>query len=134
MQIVVRVRTLTTYVFGIVENFVAELYAGTRGIPSGFFIILVVLVEILSKDVVGRVCNCIPVLSVLLHPRSVQCRKNGDAVAGAYESKYDAIVIIWVAGASTCDIIRERVIDAVKFDLDLRDFGGQYINDNARHL
>ena len=46
MQIVVRVRTLTTYVFGIVENFVAELYAGTRGIPSGFFIILVVLVLI----------------------------------------------------------------------------------------
>ena len=32
-------------VFGIVENFVAELYAGTRGILSGFFIILVVLVD-----------------------------------------------------------------------------------------
>ena len=43
MQIVVRARSLTTYVFGIVENFVAELYAGTRGIPSGFFIIRVVL-------------------------------------------------------------------------------------------
>ena len=42
MQIVVRARSLTTYVFGIVENFVAELYAGTRGIPSGFFIIRVV--------------------------------------------------------------------------------------------
>ncbi len=52
MQIVVRVRTLTTYVFGIVENFVAELYAGTRGIHPDFssckvftcyFVILVLL-------------------------------------------------------------------------------------------
>ena len=32
-------------VFGIVENFVAAFYAGTRGILSGFFIILGVLVE-----------------------------------------------------------------------------------------
>ena len=37
-----RYRALTMSVFGIVENFVAALYAGTRGILSGFFIILVV--------------------------------------------------------------------------------------------
>ena len=59
MQIVVRVRTLTTYVFGIVENFVAELYAGTRGIPSGFFIILVVRfnMESIVQTIDERLCS-----------------------------------------------------------------------------
>ena len=39
-----RAPALTMSVFGIVENFDAALYAGTRGILSGFFIIPVVLV------------------------------------------------------------------------------------------
>ena len=34
-----RFRALTMSVFGIVENFDSALYAGTRGILSGFFII-----------------------------------------------------------------------------------------------
>ena len=48
-----RYRALTMSVFGIVENFDSALYAGTRGILSGFFIILVV-----------RFCGNVQILSV----------------------------------------------------------------------
>ena len=42
---------------GIVENFVAELYSGTRGILSGFFIIRVVLFVAVFCDCDGD-CYC----------------------------------------------------------------------------